>query len=289
MSPINEIETTPLPDTVVEKALAAIPQDVLSMLQELGPRAVVGGGFLRTMGSQVIHWEGRAEKAPKDLDIFTSGADLRLFIRDLHSRRYAGARYYGLDMHGESVSFDARSPGEVPVQIIGMFSFCDPLELMGKFDFSVARAVLWWDGAAWASAAHQCWETDIRMRRAWYCKAPNPIGTLLRIERYVALGYRVAPECVAGIAGQAARQAEEWIAADPSHAGYTIAEAIQALSEEVISPPPCEWCRPTEEPLGCSHGEEARSGAQPSTPAGASDARDRDHTSAKHRGLRHCH
>lgn len=237
MSTMSEIETTRLPHAVVEKAVAGIPRDVLSILQDFGPRAVVGGGFLRTMGSQVIHGEGRAEKNPKDLDIFTSSADLRQFIRDLHGRRYAGARYYGLDMHGESVSFNARTPGEVPVQIIGMFSFTDPLEVMGKFDFSVARAVLWWDGAAWVSAAHPCWESDIRRRRAWYSEAPNPVGTLLRIERYASLGYHLDRKCVARIAALAARQAEQWIAADPSHAAYTISEAIEALSEEVISPP----------------------------------------------------
>lgn len=237
MNTIDEVETTPLPDAVVERAVAAIPQDVLSMLQDFGPRAVIGGGFIRTMGSQVIHWEGRAEKAPKDLDIFMLSADLHRFVHDLHGRRYSDAPYYGLDMRGESVSFHARTAGEVPVQIIGMFSFNDPLEVMGKFDFSVARAVLWWDGSAWASAADPRWEGDIRRRCAWYRHAPNPVGTLHRIPRYASLGYHLNPRCIARIAALAATQAEQWIAAEPFRADYSIAAAIEALSEDVISPP----------------------------------------------------
>lgn len=82
----------------------------------------------------------------------------------------------------------------VPAQFIHRWTFTNPVDAIASFDFTIARAAIWWDGQAWASACDPRFYPDLAAKRLVYCM-PERIeeagGSLLRVLKFYQRGYRI--------------------------------------------------------------------------------------------------
>lgn len=224
-------DTMPLPRSVIDAALGLVPDDLRVALMAAGPRAAIAGGFLRTVGSKVLYSRcGQPEEAPKDIDVFVCSDDA---IDVISHPLFAGRDWVRHDR-----SCTIRREGETPIQVIGEWEFEHPAELIDKFDFSVIRAAMWWNGSDWEGIATDSWRNDISYREACYnAAAPNPAGTLTRIARFVSLGYCIPDGSLACIAVRATEQAREYEAEHAPRWGERgLVGSLQRLLENRISP-----------------------------------------------------
>lgn len=241
------MDTTPLHTVVLDLAVTHLPDDVRQAMQTMGCRAVLAGGYIRSLGTQAFPnhpIRGFVESQPKDIDIFVPDHEAMSDLVTLlaQTRECEGySPYLGFRALAGAVTFDAL-PGEVAaVQVIGEWAFETPDQVIENFDFLVSAAAVWWDGSGWVGVAQDHWFFDLRRGRAHYNPlAPNPAGTLLRLPRYLGLGYKLEPEELTLIAGRAAEEAREWYrqqwgkAAEPE----SLAGAMGAMCmERLISPP----------------------------------------------------
>jgi hypothetical protein len=198
MNTTSDFRIVPLAQKVIDLAVSELPEDLHALLVDYGPNAVVGGGYLRSIGSRLF--ADRPEAPPLDIDVFVPFCCDRDVLDDLLRPR-PGRQVDG----SHTPAADARH--EPPVQIIHGLCFWHPMDLIRCFDFTVVQAVLWWEGDRWHGYAAETWEDDLTHRVARYApKAPNPAGTLLRLERFIQLGFHVPPESLALIAARATEQ-----------------------------------------------------------------------------------
>ena len=245
------MKTVPLPPAVLELAVRRLPDDVKAGLVAMGPRAVVAGGYLRSLGSQVIpgkHASGHfVEESPKDIDIFVPDVNgMSEMSHYLQSRRCVGHRRYRAGMLAWRGTLTFKQlPGETPeVQVVGEWSFEKPAEVIENFDFTVSAAALWWTGTEWAGAAWEFWAENMEARLTSYMDdAPDPAGTLMRLQRYIRLGYHVPMPSLTAIAVRAYEQFHEWYRENRPErwkGGPTFSlseEMYDWCHQEMISPP----------------------------------------------------
>jgi hypothetical protein len=245
------METVPLPPAVLELAVHRLPDDVKAGLMAMGPRAVVAGGYLRSLGSQVIPGKHAhrhfVEGCPKDIDIFVPNVNgMSEMSHYLQSRRCVGHRRYAPGMLAWRGTLTFKQlPGETPeVQVVGEWPFENPAEVIENFDFSVSAAALWWTGTEWAGAAWEFWAEHMEARVTSYLNdAPNPAGTLLRLPRYIQLGYHVSKPSLTAIAVRSYQQFHEWYKDNrqewrESVPTFSLSEEMYRWCErEMISPP----------------------------------------------------
>lgn len=261
------METVPLPQRVLDLAVSRLPADVQAGLRRMGPRAVLAGGYLRSLATQeypVGRTRGLLDPGPKDIDIFVpdlpAASELSTLLLDA-GRRCVGYQKYsgGMPAWRGAVTFK-ELPGEsAEVQVIGEWKFDSPATVIEQFDFRVSAAAMWWNGHDWEGITHDAWVRDIMYGHAHYnASAPNPAGTLLRLNRYLGLGYSLCPEELAWIAVRAVAQTEEWEARHSAayrrkaRTGRDLADAMYDMCQaEMISPPSVGvpfWYEPAGEP-----------------------------------------
>ena len=216
-SEATTMKIVPLPNAVLELAASQLPADVESCMREMGGRAVLAGGYLRSLATQAYPREpmrGFVESQPKDIDLFVADEDAmsELATRLSASRECIGYRNYGgFPAWRGAVTFRGL-PGEpAEVQVIGEWTFESPVKVIENFDFMVSAAALWWGDAGWEGVTHEEWYRDVRHGRAHYNpSAPNPAGTLLRLSRYLGLGWKLDATELICIAARAAEAALEY-------------------------------------------------------------------------------
>lgn len=174
--------------------LQRIPPHVLAKLKDNPGKIFLAGGFIRAC---------IANEPPADIDLFVpdqlSGRLLAqsLAKRKPHQRPGHGVEY---DMHETDNAFTIREGYKIPVQIIHRWTFINPVQCIESFDFTVARAVIWWGqvGAdqpdGWQSACDDRFYQDLAAKRLVY-KSPERIeeagGSMLRVLKFYQRGYRI--------------------------------------------------------------------------------------------------
>lgn len=237
-----------LPTEVLNLAIRSIPDDVQAGMRQMGGRAVLAGGFIRSLATQLYlppAYRRFIESGPKDLDIFVPNMEgMSEMASYLAQRECVGHHRYfhGMPAWRGTLTFRPRDGESPEVQVIGEWAFTRPTQVIAKFDFSVSSAAIWWTGSEWEGTALWCWLEDVKMRIAHYrSRAPNPAGTLLRLPRYLGLGYHVRPESLTVIAARAAKQARRWYKRNAERRNWTrfnLADALlEMCTEELISPP----------------------------------------------------
>lgn len=166
----------------MHRVLAFLPKDIIKMMR-VHP-IFLAGGFIR---SKV------AGESVSDIDLFAGNAD--------------ECKTYGTALAADRnvSSFRTRnaitilSPPRVPVQFIHRWTFKEPAALIESFDFTVARACVWFDRDAllWRSLIDQRFYADLASRRLRYCspaREEDAGGSLLRVQKFIKKGYDIAPE-----------------------------------------------------------------------------------------------
>jgi len=160
-------------------------------LQAQGPKLFVAGGYVRDCVTG---------EDPQDVDVMCTDA--------VTSREEA--YWLGHQVLGESSIFSLQPENvresqnaftitglEPPVQFIHRWTFAEPGDAVDSFDFTVAKAAFWWDGAKWASYCDKAFYPDLAARRLVYT-SPERVeevgGSLLRVVKFCRRGYRISPE-----------------------------------------------------------------------------------------------
>jgi hypothetical protein len=169
----------------VRRIASRLPQPLRELLEKRSDLAVAGG-FIRTIITN---------ERVSDVDVFGS-APLAV--------KAAADDYAEIVKDRDPVETEnaVTVRGRPPVQFIHKWTFDTKRDLVQSFDFTIARSAIWFEGAAWQSIADDRFYIDLAARRLVYASpAGNTAGgTLLRLQKFVARGYRASAFNIAKIA-----------------------------------------------------------------------------------------
>ena len=164
--------------------LIRLPKIVLKLLKDEPKKVMLAGGFIRACIAN--------EKTP-DIDLFAQSKD----SAELYARRLA--EKYRLVSTDNAFTIIGKKP---TVQFIHKWIYAEPADIIPSFDFTIARAVIWFDGDNWQSLCDDRYYADLAAKRLVYC-SPKRIeeagGSLLRILKFYQRGYRTPLDSLAAV------------------------------------------------------------------------------------------
>src|SRR4051812_38550517 len=134
--------TTKLKPADLDRCVGALPAPLQELLKQRGSSVVVAGGFVRACVGN--------EKA-SDIDLFVPSKDMGLEIANALDLALNSGKYSirpAASVHESSRAFTVRNQGH-PIQIIHRWVFPDPQAVIDSFDFTIAKAAVWWNGSEW--------------------------------------------------------------------------------------------------------------------------------------------
>jgi len=162
-----------------------LPQDVSALLWQRGPEMFLAGGFIRAVV---------ANETVNDIDLFSPTKDAaRDWSRFLAAKRHLGAS----DTYVTDNAITLH--GAPPVQFIHHWTFKDPEDCIQSFDFTIAKAVVWWNRSlgkegAWDSRCDDRFYSDLAAKRLVYTgpkREEAAGGSMLRVLKFYQRGYRI--------------------------------------------------------------------------------------------------
>ena len=166
--------------------LRRLPKDVIELMEKEGDSVVLAGGYIRARIT--------GEK-PSDIDMFTkTGKAAELYARRLSSNKEPIETDNAFTVIGRKLS----------VQFIKKWTYDKPSDTISSFDFTIARAAIWFDAVAkeWQSLCDDRYYIDLAARRLVYC-SPKWIeevgGSMLRVLKFYQRGYRIPLDSLGGV------------------------------------------------------------------------------------------
>lgn len=158
--------------------LLRLPKLVLESMQANPGKLFLAGGFIRSVITN--------EKI-NDVDLFATDAvtagGLAMVLAEQDPKRI-----YKTD---NAFTIRGFNPS---VQIIHRWAFATPTECTESFDFTIAKAAVWWDGDKWESTCHPEYYADLASKRLVYTQPlrnEEAGGSLLRVLKFYQRGYRI--------------------------------------------------------------------------------------------------
>lgn len=166
----------------MHRVLAFLPKDIIQIMR-VNP-IFLAGGYIRSKiaGEQV-----------SDIDLFAGSKE----ECEMFGRMIAAGR--DVKPYKTRNAMTILSPPRVIVQVISRWVYSDPESLLASFDFTVARACMWFDQneGAWRSLIDPRFYSDLASKRLRYCspeRNEDAGGSLLRVQKFIRKGYDIAPE-----------------------------------------------------------------------------------------------
>lgn len=164
--------------------ISRLPKDVVELMKEEGDRVVLAGGYIRARIT--------GEK-PSDIDMFTKTAE----SAELYARRLADKKKLIETDNAWSVVGKG-----LTVQFIKKWVYEKPCDILESFDFTIARAGIWFDDGDWHGMCDDSYYVDLAARRLVYC-SPKRIeeagGSMLRVLKFYQRGYRIPLDSLGGV------------------------------------------------------------------------------------------
>ena len=165
------------------------PRAVVKVLHAHPGKVMLAGGFIRAC---------IANETANDVDLFACDADLaKLAAIELLPNGTPPS-----ELHETVNAYTVNS--KLPMQVIKRWTFNSPEKLVESFDFTIARAAIWWDATteSWASLADEQFYTDLAAKRLRYCspvREEEAGGSMLRVLKFYQRGYRIPLDCLAAV------------------------------------------------------------------------------------------
>lgn len=162
------------------------PKAVIAALRAYPAKLFMAGGFIRSCV---------ANEPVADIDLFVPSKELA----ELIGYKLEPVRKYETR---NAVTLRLKDDATPPVQIIHRWMYEKPEELIESFDFTVAKSVVWFDGADWQSLAHDHFYADLAAKRLVYTKPQrneDAGGSLLRVLKFYQKGYRIPLDELAAV------------------------------------------------------------------------------------------
>jgi hypothetical protein len=187
----------------LERALKILPNYVQSTMVTHG--TVVAGGFLRCVVTK---------EHVKDIDLFSTSPEKALesarYLCDVNLDPTRIARYSEISTSKNAYSI--KNVGGFFVQFVHRWSYPDPEKLLKSFDFTIAKAAMWYDTSiGWTSLVDENFYPDVAARRLNYSfpdRKEDASGSLLRVLKFIKKGYNIPNDSLAGVVARVARHAE---------------------------------------------------------------------------------
>lgn len=182
-----------LNDNDVQWCVSRLPSIVRGIMEDNPGRVVLAGGYIRSM---------IANETVNDIDLFPCNKYLAkgIFEQIKSSGDYAYA-------HESGNAYTVRFPGKPAIQIIHRWVYDDVESLLQSFDFTVARAAIWFDrnpdqSGSWFGVCDKNYYEDLAAKRLVYCyprREEEPGGSMLRAMKFITRGYRMPLDSLSGV------------------------------------------------------------------------------------------
>lgn len=155
-----------------------LPKPVVALFKAHPTDVFLAGGYVRSRisGEHV-----------NDIDLFVrDAANARRFAREI-----AGGDENRLHVTPNAITIKRISP---TVQFIHRWTFDTPADALASFDFTIAAAAIWWDGASWQSLCDPDYYADLAGKRLVYrrpSRNEDAGGSMLRVLKFYQRGYRI--------------------------------------------------------------------------------------------------
>lgn len=178
-----------LRESDVAKVVTALPPPIRRMLRM--SRFFLAGGFVRA----IVNGE-----VPNDIDLFVPSREPAL-------------RYSRLLKASRRVTKNAITvrlgPAIPPTQFIVRWFFKEAGKVIESFDFTIAQAVVWFDGFKWQGLCADTFYIDVSDRLLRYTsptREEDAAGSLLRVNRFIARGYNILDEDMGKVVARVAKE-----------------------------------------------------------------------------------
>lgn len=185
----------------LDLVLSRVPKDVLALLMDNPGELFLAGGAIRSIltGEPV-----------SDFDLFGGDArNMKVMAEILTHKR-------GAKLHTSQNALTVLGPAnQKPVQFITKWQFKTPAELLTEFDFTIAKAVVYYappaqlgsigtdgflilgENGGWVGYVDPAYYSDLAARRLVYSGGGTPGGSLLRAVKLLRRGYSIQVESLA--------------------------------------------------------------------------------------------
>lgn len=162
--------------------IAMLPKDIIELMRK-NP-VYLAGGYLRAKISG---------EPVNDIDLLSDAADTCGTL----------AKALAFERKGECFrtknAYTVIAPPRTPVQFIHRWTFTGANEMLASFDFTIAKAAIWFDRdtVAWKSLVGSTFYEDLAARRLVYTfphRNEDAGGSLLRVQKFLNRGYHISPE-----------------------------------------------------------------------------------------------
>lgn len=168
---------TELDEDLVIDCLAPFPLYLNERMRENGKEMVLAGGYIRDTLLGVT---------PKDVDIFGTKAT----CQDVATALTPGDIDTPMVIRKNSLTLEI---GTRTYQFIHKFKFSGPEQLLDQFDYSIARAGIWYDrsGKKWTGTCWNSWEEDALAKRLLFLDKTPELESIVRLLSFTRRGYSV--------------------------------------------------------------------------------------------------
>ena len=164
--------------------LLKMPKVVFNLMKERGKDIMLAGGFVRSC---------IANETINDIDLFTSNTD--------KAELYAKTVANGNRIIETENAYTVLGVSKMAIQFINRWTFEKPEDILPSFDFTIAKAVIWFDGE-WKSLCDDRYYQDLAAKRLIYCspKRKEAVGgSMLRVLKFYQRGYRIPLDSLAAV------------------------------------------------------------------------------------------
>jgi hypothetical protein len=194
--------------------LRHLPKSWLDLMKTRPNQLFIAGGCIRS----VI-----AREPINDVDFFAPNADI------------AAACALALSESGKIKIHRTENAHTVatrpfPAQFIHRWTFKVPEDAIKSFDFTIAKAAIWWDGQRWASVCDERFYADMASKRLVYCapkRDEEAGGSILRVLKFYQRGYRIPLDSMGDVLARlVAKVRMDDVAADAKKMNIDFEEAL---------------------------------------------------------------
>lgn len=165
-----------------------LPQRILKLLHDEGPRLILAGGFIRSCVSN---------ERVSDIDLFGPSKEYLAVIAGTLKGEKHGARL--VDTQN---AYTVYGYG-LPIQMIHRWTYQRPEDVVASFDFTTAQAAIWCEGGGrWRSMTHPDFYPDLAAKRliyTWPVRNEDAGGSMLRVLKFYQREHRITLDSLAGV------------------------------------------------------------------------------------------
>jgi hypothetical protein len=195
-----------------------LPRDLKAVMKREGPRVFVAGGFIRSC---------IANEPVNDIDVFTpTRADAERLAWELANDCMVPVelRVKGQGLHAPYTTDNAFTVTHrrVSVQFIHRWLFDKPEDALESFDFTIAKAALWWhpwetrgehalEQPGWRSACAETFYPDLAAKRLVYTspqRNEDAGGSMLRVLKFYQRNYRIPLDSLGAVIARLCQEIE---------------------------------------------------------------------------------